>query len=333
MHRKLFVLFLVFFAVQTEVVNGQGLSKFADKYLTMDRFDYSAQVGFSNYIGELNSNVTPIGNNINLGASVRYTFNRNKIHISDRSWAARLDVNYLGLDGEAPEIHANPSNAQNFQFSNNVFEFFGAGEFNFLDYRPNRVKRFTWTPYVFGGVGMAFHNPVSGKGANQFNLIDEGIEFKKLVLKNNPSNSNSVDVEEFQEVDLVDSKNSKYYSKSTIIIPFGAGVKWYVKNGFSVGLEVNYRYTFSDFLDGVGNGKYEHYPVVTNGVTGTPDYNDWNSKRIEWEKRVSPTFGGIAAYNDLVNKEQSRGRKGNDFYMTTAIKLTFHLFSERDPLW
>lgn len=333
MHRKLFVFILIFFAGQTVKVNGQSVSNWAEKYLTMDRFDYSAQVGLSNYIGELNSNVTPIGNNINLGASVRYTLNRNQIHISDRSWAARLDFNYLGLSGNAPEIHANPTEAKNFTFNNRVFEFFGAGEFNFFDYRPNRVKRFTWTPYVFVGVGMAFHNPVSGTGINRFNLIDEGIEFRKLVLKDNPFNASSSNDLLFEEADLEDKKASKYYSKSTLIIPFGAGVKWYVKNGFSVGLEVNYRYTFSDFLDGVGNGKYEQYPIVTNGVTGTPEFVIWNDKRIAWEKRVSPTFGGTSAYQDLVNNGQSRGRKGNDYYVTTAFKLTFHLFRERDPLW
>jgi len=79
------------------------------------------------------------------------------------------------------------------------------------------------------------------------------------------------------EVSTVDPADARLFpeadDRSTFFtVPMGAGVRADVVSGIAVGLEVNFRATFNDYLDGVS-------------VNGREDRNDWF-----W------TFGGYASF-------------------------------------
>ena len=80
-------------------------------------------------------------------------------------------------------------------------------------------------PYIFVGLGMAFTNPV----ADMSNMI---------VIK--PEIAAGI------EADL-----NTEYSKTTTIIPFGLGFKYRVAPMWTIGLEAGFRFTFSDYIDGI----------------------------------------------------------------------------------
>ncbi len=86
-----------------------------------------------------------------------------------------------------------------------------------------------WTAYAFGGLGATFFNPNTDY--------------------NEPNPYVYSDIN-------VDSKAN--YKKVTPIIPLGFGLKYQLPRNFNVSLDIGYRKTFTDYLDGIsklGNPK------------------------------------------------------------------------------
>ena len=85
------------------------------------------------------------------------------------------------------------------------------------------ITRKTLNPYLFGGIGMTYTNPTVE--------VQPGTSFPPLPR------------------DLAaDVSNLK---KWAAVIPFGLGVKWNVAERFALGVEGGYRYSLSDYLDGI----------------------------------------------------------------------------------
>src|SRR5690606_1957779 len=110
------------------------------------------------------------------------------------------------------------------------------------------------------------------------------------------------------------------------ILPIGAGVK---VNGtgtlapWSIGLELNYRFAFTDFLDGVGNKPYESYstifdePQFLDPLFPTTEeldlHKSWTDYKNDWENLAGPHKS--IPYQNLVNGGYTRGQRGNDSYI------------------
>lgn len=91
-------------------------------------------------------------------------------------------------------------------------------------------------------------------------------------------------------------------------IPFGAGVKLNLRGPWTVGLELNYRYVFSDFIDGIGSKEHLGYTALAN-----------------------PKAAAAGNYSSVIGTQ--RGDDGNDFFMTTVLKVSYTLYKYRDPSW
>jgi len=98
---------------------------------------------------------------------------------------------------------------RNAHFKGRITEFTTVMEFNFLDY-INHKSEFKFSPYAFFGLGYSF---VGGEGR-----INESLPVEK-------------------------------YSLKTLVIPFGGGVKVLVGPQLTLGVELGFRPTTSDFLD------------------------------------------------------------------------------------
>jgi hypothetical protein len=92
-------------------------------------------------------------------------------------------------------------------------------------------------PYIFVGIGVAFTNPQ----ADMANMI---------VVK--PEIAAGI------EGDL-----NTVYSKTATIVPFGLGLKYRIAPMWTIGLEAGFRFTFSDYIDGISQaanpGKADRY--------------------------------------------------------------------------
>jgi hypothetical protein len=128
----------------------------------------------------------------------------------DNVWSLRVGVNLAEVMA-ADSIQPIDAMAavRNAHFKGRITEFTTVMEFNFLDY-INHKSEFKFSPYAFFGLGYSF---VGGEGR-----INESLPVEK-------------------------------YSLKTLVIPFGGGVKVLVGPQLTLGVELGFRPTTSDFLD------------------------------------------------------------------------------------
>ncbi|MES2380559.1 MAG: DUF6089 family protein [Bacteroidota bacterium] len=177
------------------------------------------------------------------------------------SWAVTGQISALQVSGSDKNFDYNQ--VRNLNFTSNITEFSSLFEFNFLKYGYG-VLDSKFTGYVFGGISMFSFNPQTRYAGQTINLRDvktEGVA----------------------------------YGTYSFAIPFGIGVKYIFRRNYSLEANLNFRRTYTDYLDDVST-KYadlsalsiatqqiadRSYEVI--GVTynragykrGNPDYNDW----------------------------------------------------------
>lgn len=259
-----------------------------------ERMELGIQAGTSGYIGEIDDRVygfqAPGKDAFSVGASAKYFFNT--ISSQDRTWGVRADYNLT-------KIGANDSRSTTptgYEFTNLIHEASAMAEFQFFEFRPNRVKS-TVSPYIFGGIGMIWHNPkgIYPIGGNIVSLIDD----------------TDIKIEKRDGESIRTVKPRKY----SATIPFGVGVKYNLPGTlapWSVGLEAHYRYVFNDFLDGIAEG------AVLDGTVSsiTPSLNP-------------PSY----LQNTNILDQRYVGDSRKDFFMTGVLKVTYTFYKWRDPLW
>ncbi len=163
-------------------------------------------------------------------------------------------------------------------------------EYNFFDIYNDLHKS---TPYIFGGLAGAFTHKD----------LDVNITFQRKnvggVLQA-PTSDTDFDAQIF----------IKKYAKPTLVIPFGLGYKFRIKEKFMLGIEYGVRATFNDNLD------------------------NSNPKKIKYD--IDPgllsSAGSFApGINTNIEETLNRARKGNtsNFDLYTFTGLTFsYLFGE-----
>lgn len=165
----------------------------------------------------------------------------------DNVWSVRLGVNRARISA-ADSIKPIDALAtlRNAHFSGSITEVSALVEFNFLDF-VNHKSEFRFSPYAFFGLGYTFF---SGEGR-----IHGGI----------------------------DSEN---YDFNTLVIPFGGGVKYILSEQLTLGVELGFRPTTSDYLDKLEGQlpAVERYDIplsstssaLTQGINfGNPNTKDW----------------------------------------------------------
>lgn len=294
--KSILLLFCIFVSTAAEIA--------AQSFLT-DRMEIGAHAGASHYIGEINEQV--IGAKpFSAGISAKYYFN--PMSHEDRTWGLRLDANFTRIAGDDADSDNEVRQQRGLHFRNNVVEVAALAEFQFYNYRATRVTHL-FTPYVFAGIGGIYHNPKAEipDGTGRVSLIDALIEARKL--EEDASGSGEL-------------TNIQKYSKFAFAIPFGAGIKLNLRGPWTVGVELNYRYVFSDFIDGIGSNKHLDFASVNNLT---------DLGQNDWEKLANPEAARAGNYSTVIGN--SRGNEGNDFFMTTVLKVSYTLYKYRDPSW
>lgn len=162
--------------------------------------------------------------------------------------------NWLIVKGDDKLTNETFRHERNLNFKSNIFELAGRIEFayfaNRVTRRYNIKKTFSrrmkgvqteWIAFI--GIGGFYYNPKGlDKSGNWVALKPLHTEGQGL------------------------PGGPKQYSNFSICIPMGIGVNMYIKRQWTVGLEINWRKTFTDYIDDVSTNYYD--PVKLSAAYG-----------------------------------------------------------------
>lgn len=175
-----------------------------------------------------------------------------------------------------------------------------------LELRSKVFRRFQ--PYLLAGIGYYHFEPMSqlenGRWIKTYDLNLEGngyVDANKQPLANTPAT----------------------YSKWQLNVPLGIGVRWDIGHQLDLGIEYQYRYCFTDYLDGVS----------ANYIN--PDYYD-----INLSPRDAAAAKQLADKSYLIQADMKhaagelRGNSAvNDGYSTISISLFYKVKAKKIPWW
>ncbi|MFD2573613.1 DUF6089 family protein [Spirosoma soli] len=205
-------------------------------------------VGTSTYYGDLAGYGNPIKStftlprwNVGIGYTRQFT----------PHFAARAAFTWARITGDDYKYNKNAiSNSpvieedliyyvRNLHFRNDIKEFALTGIYNFIEDGRNSNVRAKFTPYLFGGIALVAHSPQARTPYNE-SSADSSQRWVKLQPLHTEGQGQP--------------GRDKPYSLVTAAIPVGIGFRYMINENFNVGVEIGYRYTFTDYLDDVGGG-------------------------------------------------------------------------------
>ena len=167
--------------------------------------------------------------------------------ILNPSFILRTNLTFGKLAG-ADARYKDPTYRQqrNLSFSTPVTEISELMVWNMFGNNSNEIGN-RFSPYLFGGVGVSFIN------------VSRASNLSKTFFANEPQ------IQIGLAADL-----SKTLPKTALVIPVGIGVEYYLFSNLVLNVETNFRYTFTDYLDGfsrVANpNKKDFYQSHTIGL-------------------------------------------------------------------
>ncbi len=181
-------------------------------------FEVGAYLGGANYAGDLSGQ----------------RMKTEGLHTATGVFGRYNATKYLSLKGSLTKGMISGSDAysriagereRNLSFRSNILEMALTGEVNFSAFNIRDTK--TSVPYFFAGLGLTHFNPEAEMRGTWYDLQPLHTEGKR-------------------------------YSRYTLAVPFGLGLKFNLSYKVNFGLEVGARKTFTDYLDDVST----YYPDI-----------------------------------------------------------------------
>lgn len=245
--------------------------------------EFGIMAGGSNYQGDLQEKYYEFSQmQLCFGGNITYNLNKN--------WSVRGEIWKGNLKGADVTSGRDFALGRNLSFHSRVYEINMVGIYRFPNFPFERV-----TPYVFGGLSSFRINPytfdTSGKKYYLFQLSTEGQGLPQYP-----------DIAEHRLIQ--------------VSIPIGGGVTWALTPTWSIGIEMGFRKTFTDYIDDV-SGFYadKDYLLQARG----PD-------AVAMAYRGDETIFGNPQYPAAGSP---RGNpKAKDWYYNTIIRLQFKGFGK-----
>jgi len=193
--------------------------------------------GVTNSFGDINNSIESM-QFLKPGAGAFFRYNPNP----------RIGY-YFGLSGGQTfgydSISSNPyQNQRNLSFRTNVYDFSARLDFNFLPLEREKAK-YWFSPYVFMGLSLYYFNP-------QAYIDDQWVDLQPL----------GTEGQQFPEL----TGNEKY-QRVQIAVPMGGGFKFVLSKNITAGIEANWHWLFTDYLDDVSK-TYVDPSILATGSDG-----------------------------------------------------------------
>ncbi len=179
--------------------------------------------------------------------------------------------------------------ARNLSFETAIHEFSLVGEYYIFDLNERR-----YSPYIFAGLAVFSYNPYA------YTTTGDRVYLKPLSTEGQG---------------IAGYPDRRPYSLTQVAIPFGGGFKFAVTDRIRIGLEVNMRKLFTDYLDDVSKDYIDEADLLAAK----------GPLAVAMSYRGGEIPGGNPAYPE---KDVQRGNpKSNDWYYTTGLHLTYRFGS------
>ena len=245
--------------------------------------------GGSNYFGDLNQQYGFEYFRQSGGAFVRYNFSK---YI-----ALRIAGNYAHI-GYADSYTNNYFQQQrNLSFKSDVYEGSLMADFHFFKYDIGDFEH-RYTPYISLGIGVFRHDPYAEIDDTKVSLRSLGTEGQSY--------------EQYAD---------RRYGTTAVSFPIGAGIKFWLAKGMTVGFEITNRFTTTDYIDDVST-TYVGANLFPNN-NGSP-YPTFASQLQDRSPEVSATPIGIEGRQRGISSTK-------DQFLTAHFFLSFRLPTYRCP--
>ena len=221
-------------------------------------WEVGLNLGGANYLGDLAPSLALNQTGIMSGISVKKNYSG--------YFSLNGSITYGRISGSDANFKVNQP--RNLNFRSDLVEASFVYEFNFQKYVIGlRAKKFS--PYVFGGLAMTYHNPKA-------ELDNKWYKLRPLATEGQGINDNST------------------YSNFVLAVPMGGGLKWQIGDHFNTSTYISFRYCFTDYLDDVSGSYFDNdlliqskgeiagrladrgnTPSPAGKQRGNPDNNDW----------------------------------------------------------
>ena len=216
-----------------------------------------------------------------------------------KQWGWRTDINYMRLWGKDALTDEKYRNNRNLSFRTNLVELStnlefaiyinkGGNRYHIKNTRKRRYKSSSHYIYFFGGLGAFYFNPKAELGGNWYALQPLSTEGQGL------------------------PGGPKKYKRVSVSIPMGIGYRLNVSKQWTIGLEYNFRKTFTDYIDDVHGTYYD--PELLYEHKGPIAVMLSDPSKGDIPNATAPNGDGTGA---------QRGDKQMDSYMSIEIKVGY----------
>lgn len=243
-------------------------------------FEVGLGVGIMNYSGELTNSIVDF-KHLHFGGSIFGRYNMGKF-LSFRLQLALGSIS--GNDADSPDFR---NRIRNLDFRSHLFEGALMVEVNLMGFQPRGHEKM-FSPYIFVGLGVFNYNPYSF----HIDPNKNGVPIHLRALRTEGQGSSTF-------------PNRKPYPLTQLSIPMGVGIKYAINSNISLGLEVGFRPTFTDYLDDVG----QTYSV--NALTGAPVYDQEPYVSGEYNNKSAQELFADKSYSFILKDLQARAAKND----------------------
>lgn len=256
------------------------------------RLDYGGGIGLSNYLGDIGgkektrrdfvADMKLAKTRWNLNGFVRYKMNT--------VWYVQGTLDYFRIEGDDKFSTNRARVARNLNFRNDMFELSVNNQFvikEFTDIGRDYRFRVAFRPYVGVGLGLFYSNPKAlyqGEWVKLKPLTTEGVAYKSIGL----------------------------------CIPASIGFHFTLKRKHRIGWELNWRTTFTDYLDDISKGWADPSTLSDLGAELSNRTDELDPSKFPLD--YFNNFG----YNPVENSTNKRGDPThNDSYMTMSFNYSY----------
>lgn len=178
------------------------------------RVEVGLNAGGASYLGDLNPYNPVKISGISAGVFGKYNFNRYV--------GLGLHYNYGKVEANDADSKYQQLRDRNLSFENGLHEISFMLDFNLFDLTPHYRRKTNFTPYIFVGVGALIFEPKTTYKGDEYKLRGYRTEGQEEI-----------------------------YKGFTATFPYGIGIKYKVKDNWTLFSQIGYRTPLTDYIDDV----------------------------------------------------------------------------------